>query len=222
MRLHLFIVYIIAICAVLVGISLEVAAQNKVVVIPLMQKPTDPPAPVQKTGQTTSYVSKDDGDHEAGIAWPEPRWVDHGNGTVTDKLTGLIWLKASDCDTFAWLDITGQNERKWIDAVASCNFLGNGFCGLNDGSQSGDWRLPTVNDLKSLVDRSQYFPALPPDCPLTGFVISLSIAYAPPFWSATTTPNNTNYAWGVEFKYGFDARDIKTADNPVLCVRDGL
>lgn len=46
-----------------------------------------------KTGQTTSYYSGDDGEIQAGVDWPNPRFTDHGNGTVTDKLTGLMWIK---------------------------------------------------------------------------------------------------------------------------------
>ena len=32
-----------------------------------------------------------------GVAWPNPRFTDNGNGTVTDNLTGLIWLKNANC-----------------------------------------------------------------------------------------------------------------------------
>ena len=49
--------------------------------------------PVEKTGQTTSYATGDDGDLEKGLAWPNPRFTDNEDGTVTDNLTGLIWLK---------------------------------------------------------------------------------------------------------------------------------
>ena len=57
-----------------------------------------PPAPVPKTGQTTSFakVAKgDDGNLMSGVAWPNPRFTDNNDGTVTDNLTGLIWLKNS-------------------------------------------------------------------------------------------------------------------------------
>ncbi len=43
---------------------------------------------VVKTGQTTSYRTGDDGDLEKGVAWPDTRFTDNGNGTVTDNLTG--------------------------------------------------------------------------------------------------------------------------------------
>ena len=57
----------------------------------------DPPAPVPKTGQTISYEPGDDGYYQKGVAWPNPRFTDNGDGTVTDNLTGLIWLKNANC-----------------------------------------------------------------------------------------------------------------------------
>jgi len=50
-------------------------------------------APVPKTGQTTSYDTRDDGALEKGVAWPTPRFTDNNNGTITDNLTKLIWMK---------------------------------------------------------------------------------------------------------------------------------
>lgn len=54
-------------------------------------------APVPRTGQTTSYAPGDDGDLQKGVAWPVPRFTDNEDGTVTDNLTGLIWLTNADC-----------------------------------------------------------------------------------------------------------------------------
>ena len=51
------------------------------------------PAPVPKTGQTESLADHDDGYYKKGVEWPNPRFIDNGDGTVTDKLTGLLWLK---------------------------------------------------------------------------------------------------------------------------------
>lgn len=61
------------------------------------------------------------------------RFVDCGNGTITDTQTGLIWMKAGDC--FDPLDYT--------DAQITAANLKSGDCGLSDFSQPGDWRLPT-------------------------------------------------------------------------------
>ncbi|MGC9023085.1 MAG: hypothetical protein ACP5J5_08205, partial [Dissulfurimicrobium sp.] len=46
-----------------------------------------------RTGQTQSYGARDDGALQMGATLPTPRFTDNGNGTVTDNLTGLIWLK---------------------------------------------------------------------------------------------------------------------------------
>ena len=53
-----------------------------------------------KTGQTKCYETigveipcagtGQDGEIQAGVTWPEPRFTDHGDGTVTDNLTGLM------------------------------------------------------------------------------------------------------------------------------------
>ena len=53
------------------------------------------PAPVPKTGQLTSYGNRDDGELQMGVVWPDPRFTDNFDGTVTDDLTGLIWLRDS-------------------------------------------------------------------------------------------------------------------------------
>ena len=55
-----------------------------------------------KTGQTASYAPGDDGSMQAGIEWPAPRFTDNGDGTVTDQLTGLMWLKDGSCLRKNW------------------------------------------------------------------------------------------------------------------------
>src|ERR1039457_6671138 len=62
-----------------------------------------PPAPVLQTGQTTCYNTAgsliscantgQDGEFQNGLSWPSPRFVDNGDQTVADKLTGLVWTK---------------------------------------------------------------------------------------------------------------------------------
>jgi hypothetical protein len=51
------------------------------------------PALVEVTGQTTSFADGDDGDIQAGVPFPTPRFTDKGNGTVKYSLTNLTWLK---------------------------------------------------------------------------------------------------------------------------------
>lgn len=108
-------------------------------------------AGVPKTGQTTSYAAGDDGDIQAGVALPVPRFIDNGDGSVKDELTGLVWLKNANC----------FGNKIWTAALTAANALSNGSCGLSDGSAAGDWRLPNVLEMISIVDYSRNNPALP-------------------------------------------------------------
>ena len=144
-----------------------------------------PSAPVEKTGQTTSYATGDDGDFEKGVVWPNPRFTANSDGTITDNLTGLIWLKDANC----------FGPRTWNNALSDCNGLGAGYCGLTDGSSPGDWRLPNHKELFGLIDAENYGPALPPGHPFNN-VQSLY------YFSSTTWANNTSYAWGVRIDFG--------------------
>jgi len=108
-------------------------------------------AAVPKTGQTTLYADGDDGDLEKGVAWPNPRFTDNIDGTVTDNLTGLVWLK----------DANAFGTRNWATALTDCATLNSGEAGLSDGSVEGDWRLPNLHELESLRHMGFYSPAVP-------------------------------------------------------------
>jgi hypothetical protein len=90
--------------------------------------------------QTECEGTGQDGELQMGVQWPDPRFSDNDNGTVTDNLSGLIWLKNNTC--FGQLD--------WQGALTASNNLADGDCGLGDGSKPSDWRLPNVNELHSL------------------------------------------------------------------------
>lgn len=98
-----------------------------------------------------------DGDVRAGVSWPAPRFADHGDGTVTDRLTGLVWLTEPEClapDTFE-------------GALRTSRELEDGQCGLTDGSSAGDWRLPNFRELFSVLDWSVSHPVLTPGHPFS-------------------------------------------------------
>ena len=56
----------------------------------------------------------------------------------------------------------------WQEALDAANTLASGSCGLSDGSMAGDWRLPNVNELRSLIDWGNFSPALPAGHPFSG------------------------------------------------------
>ena len=142
--------------------------------------------PVEKTGQTETYATGDDGDLEKGLAWPNPRFTDNADGTVTDNLTGLIWLKNANC----------FGPKYWYDALVDSNSLADGNCGLTDESVAGDWRLPNTKELQSLIDHGQYNPALSSSYPFTGVQSSET------YWTSTSCSYNQNSACVVDLYSG--------------------
>ncbi|MEZ5996055.1 MAG: DUF1566 domain-containing protein [Hyphomonadaceae bacterium] len=119
------------------------------------------------------------------------RFIDCGNGTVTDTVTGLIWLKALEC-----LGDGGASSARtgWLGAVQAATSLAHGSCGLTDGSARGDWRLPTFDEWVMTVN-PQCSPALENDaglaqCASVGpSVFAGTVLFDPnediTFWSST-------------------------------------
>jgi hypothetical protein len=91
-----------------------------------------------------------DGDLRAGVAWPAPRFQSAG-GAILDRLTRLVWTRNADL-AGRW---TTWNEAFDVLAELNAERLGG----------KASWRLPTINELESLVDASRHTPALPLDHP---------------------------------------------------------
>ena len=121
------------------------------------------------------------------------RYVNCGNGTVTDTVTGLVWLKAANC----------LPDNNWAGANQAAADLKDGDCGLTDGSSAGDWRLPTTTEWSVMVARANELNCAVP-VPI-GFAPTVALlddagtaCYAPGassfpytadtiFWSSTTS-----------------------------------
>ncbi|MCP4353954.1 MAG: DUF1566 domain-containing protein, partial [Desulfobacterales bacterium] len=152
------------------------------------------PALVPKTGQTTSYRTEDDGNIQKGVAWPA-RFTNNGDGTVTDNLTGLMWIQNPD-----------ETLRNWDAAISYCNALTTaGYT---------DWHLSNQMELISLIDISQYNPALPAGHPFSGL-------RADTYWSGSTSADDTSSARSVNLYNGAMGSATKTGTFYVLPVRGG-
>jgi len=140
-----------------------------------------PPAVLQSCAGTGQ-----DGETRAGIGWPASRFHDNINGTITDNLTGLIWLKDAGC----------VNRQTWENAFFQVGtYLQNGLCGLTDGSAPGEWRVPNRKELLSLTDFSTSNPSLQAGHPFQGVFTGFD------YWSSTTIANVA--AYGTTYNPGY-------------------
>jgi hypothetical protein len=92
------------------------------------------------------------------------RFVDNGDGTITDSKLNLMWIKNGwRIDFFSAL--------KWDEALEKCgSFRYGGY---------SDWRLPTINEWQSLVDKKNQYPALIEPNPFENIIVHM------PYWSKT-------------------------------------
>jgi hypothetical protein len=143
------------------------------------------------TGQSTSYAAGDDAALHAGVAWPAARFLDNGDGTVNDTLTGLVWLKDAGC----------LAPGAWATALSEVAALKSGQCGLGDGSTAGQWRLPNLNELASLVDASSSAPAVTgPFANLPGAAPGSVYWTSTPYWQGAGSA--TFSAWAIRLSDG--------------------
>ena len=153
---------------------------------------------VPGTGQRYTFYPGDDGDLKMGLTWPTPRLTDNNDETVTDRLTGLMWIKNANLmlsrdpafDTTQWVD----GAVPWITALEYVHKLNNeNYLGFND------WRLPNRNELASLVDFSEANKALPERSP---FVNLTGYNFEGYYWTSTSRADETDQAWILSFHDG--------------------
>lgn len=121
--------------------------------------------------------SGQDGEFRTGTPWPSPRFSVIADNLVRDHLTDLVWLQQTDLHT---------GKVSWQQALEAVKAL--------KASQPGNWRLPTINELESLVDADAHSPALSKSHPFT----NLQEGY----WSSTTSSFETDWAWVLYMEKG--------------------
>jgi hypothetical protein len=117
-------------------------------------------------------------------------YVDNGDGTVTDTVTGLMWDKcpygqtANDCSGGSAFRFTWANALVQTVALNGINYKGH-----------NDWRLPSIRELESLVKTSLTHPAID-DVAFPNTDLSQS------YWSSTLAVHDISGAWAVPFQTG--------------------
>lgn len=140
---------------------------------------------------------------------PGSRFTVHGDGTVTDHRTRLMWKQCSEGQTGAECGEGGMNHYTWPEALARARTVneGGGFAGFTD------WRLPNIKELRSIVERQCYDPAIN----LAVFPNATSNWH----WSGSPNADDSNYALYVSFSNGGSDYYYRTYGYAVRLVRGG-
>ena len=142
----------------------------------------------------------------SGATCDNPRFADNGDGTVTDRLTALLWEQKTDDSTIH----DGDNAYTWSPGdpmfseaagtvfttfLATLNTPGNCFVG------QCDWRLPTRSELLTII--TPPYPAC--GTSVTGPCIDPVFGRTPDFsgyWTATSHEVFPVDVWFVDFQHG--------------------
>lgn len=146
-----------------------------------------------------------------GLPLPESNFFDNHDGTVTDTTTGLMWEQKTP--------ETMSVAASWQGALSHCENLilnndGEWTSGAPNasGAKYDDWRLPDVNELKSIVNYDLFNPAIDP-----------VFEYTEPslYWSSTTAYGTPYFGWYVNFYDGSVSMEMKMEGFLVRAVRGG-
>ena len=82
---------------------------------------------------------------------PTEDFTDNLDGTVTHRITGLTWMRCAMGMTWTGTTCTGTaSTYTWDEATKlTANFAGK-----------SDWRLPSIAELNTIVEREAFNPAI--------------------------------------------------------------
>lgn len=115
---------------------------------------------------------------------------------VRDKQTGLVWEQSPTLDMSDW----EMAQRR---------------CSSSHAGGGADWRVPSVQELRTLVEPSSIDVKLPADHPFANVEPSI-------YWSSTERRENGAYASFVDFGSGGSATLEKYMPTFVWCVRGSM
>lgn len=129
-----------------------------------------------------------------GDASPLGSFQSGSDGTATDATTGLMWMTS------------GGNKSTWSGALTYCNDLS--LAGYTD------WRLPSMNEVSTIVNYATMSPAL-----YAPLAMSATVTYD---WSSTTRNSGPVLAWSHGLNVGTILAQNKGTQLGIRCVRGGV
>jgi len=148
-------------------------------------------------------------------------------GIVVDPVTNLEWMRCSLGQTWNPQRDTCDGDASrynWNDAMLVPKVMNEagGYSGYND------WRVPTIDELRTLVFCSRRTPPIDPEggrCPSDSQRPTIFLEMFPntptgDFWSASPVPRASGLAWGVRLHTGAVLQGFDSANLRVRLVRD--
>ena len=168
---------------------------NKYIYLLILLSLTLPPSLPSQT--IKDYIRND---------WSNERYQVHGDGTVTDRITGLMWMQCSLGQSYAdgtcsdENDATSHNWQTALESAAASIF-----------ANYTDWRLPNIKELSSLAAHDRYGPAINstifPQTPSEGY------------WSASPMAQDSYSARNINFYAGSNTNSSRYINHHVRLVR---
>ena len=120
----------------------------------------------------------------------EQRFIDHGDGTITDRKLGVMWAKVDNQTDIYWKDIQSWLENDFPDSTPQLY---------------NNWRLPTVSELQSLYVEDPKYEGYETDCQHTVKVVPQIRLSCILIWSSDT-------ALGLPLAFNFNIGSAFTVE----------
>jgi hypothetical protein len=136
----------------------------------------------------------------------EERFTDNGDGTLTDHELGLMWSKTDNNGNIDWIQ-----AEKWVKYTFPYTLE----------KRYEDWRLPTLQELQSLVVPDKNYKGYETDCGQRAKNIPLIKLSCGWIWSSETDPlAPTARIFNFEHLYHYTVRKSQNKGYRALPVRD--
>ena len=136
------------------------------------------------------------------LSAPAERYTDNGDGTVTDKQSGLMWMRCALGQTWTGSTCRGTPQTyTWQSAQTAAGSLNE----AGGYASHADWRMPHIPELAMIVERQCANPR-----------INLSIFPATPssyFWTATGRRGKGMDGEGYLLSFGAEGAGHNLKDN---------
>lgn len=130
---------------------------------------------------------------------PTAQFTINNDGTVTDNLTGIMWMRCSIGQSWDANNQTctgGVEQLTWQQALQTGSQYQ--FAGFDD------WQLPNIKELSTIVERQCV------DAAINKTLFPVTIAQN--YWTSSSGVGSASQAWAVAFYSGKTNLRSKTSD----------